>query len=115
MLISLSQIKPNPINEEIYSTTDLTDLIDSLEDNGQLEPIVVNNKNIIISGHRRYFSMIQLGWEQAEVRQVEYDNEVISLIHHNQHRVKQLNDIINETRILEKEFKKKLGWQDLIK
>ena len=53
MLISLSQIKPNPINEEIYSTTDLTDLIDSLEDNGQLEPIVVNNKNIIISGHRR--------------------------------------------------------------
>ena len=83
MLISLSQIKPNPINEEIYSTTDLTDLIDSLEDNGQLEPIVVNNKNIIISGHRRYFSMIQLGWEQAEVRQVEYDNEVISLIHHN--------------------------------
>ncbi len=111
MLISLSQIKPNPINEEIYSTTDLTDLIDSLEDNGQLEPIVVNNKNIIISGHRRYFSMIQLGWEQAEVRQVEYDNEVISLIHHNQHRVKQLNDIINETRILEKEYKKKLGGQ----
>ena len=106
MKISLSHIKPSPINEEIYSSSDLSDLELSLEQNGQLEPIVINSKNLIISGHRRYYSMRRLGWKECEVRVKDYDNEVISLIEHNRHRVKSVNDIHNEFRILEKEFKK---------
>ena len=39
----LSHIKPSPINEEIYSPTDLSDLELSLKQNGQLEPIVINS------------------------------------------------------------------------
>ena len=53
----LSHIKPTPINEEIYSSSELSDLELSLEQNGQLEPIVINSKDFIISGHRRYYSM----------------------------------------------------------
>ena len=55
MIKPLSHIKPSPINEDIYSTTDLSDLELSLRDIGQLEPIVINPKGDIISGHRRYF------------------------------------------------------------
>ena len=70
MKIKISDIKPNPINDEIYTQTDLSTLKQSLELNGQLEPIVLNKDNLIVSGHRRYFSILQLGWEDVEVRYV---------------------------------------------
>lgn len=106
---SLSQLKPNQINATIYDDTDLTDLVNSLDANGQLEPIIINKKNEIISGHRRYYSMVQLGWDEGEVRIAEYDNETIALIEHNRHRTKSVKDILRESKILEKELKAKLG------
>tara|TARA_A100001015_G_scaffold317947_1_gene436305 strand:- start:39 stop:1814 length:1776 start_codon:yes stop_codon:yes gene_type:complete len=111
MKIKISDIKPNPINDEIYTQTDLSTLKQSLELNGQLEPIVLNKDNLIVSGHRRYFSILQLGWEDVEVRYVDYDNDVIALIEHNQTRMKSTSDILNESRILEQEYRKQLGGQ----
>ena len=111
MIKPLPHIKPSSINEEIYSPTDLSDLELSLRELGQLEPIVINSNDEIISGHRRYFSMMRLGWKECEVRVVDYENETISLIEHNRHRVKSVSDINNEFRLLEKEYKKRLGSQ----
>ena len=102
MKILLEKIKPHPINSTIYADTDLSDLVNSLEANGQLETIKINKKKQIISGHRRYFSMIQLGWKEAEIETTEYDNDVIALIEHNRHRVKGVKDILMESKILEK-------------
>lgn len=109
MKISLLHIKPNPINANIYDDTDLTDLVNSLDANGQLEPIIINKKNEIISGHRRYYCMVQLKWDEGEVRIVEYENETIALIEHNRHRTKSVKDILRESKVLEKELKAKLG------
>ena len=109
MIVSLLKLKPTPINATIYDDTDLTDLKNSLDANGQLEPLIINKKNEIISGHRRYFSMAQLGWEDCEVRIAEYDNDTIALIEHNRHRTKSVKDILRESRFLEKELKEKLG------
>ena len=81
MRIDIKKIKPNPTNDEIYTSTDLSTLKQSLERNGQLEPIVINKDNTIISGHRRYFSILQLGWKEIEVRVAEYENETIALIY----------------------------------
>jgi len=111
MKVDIKKVKPNPKNDEIYSPTDLTPLKQSLERNGQLEPIVVNKDNIIISGHRRYFSILQLGWKEIDVRIVEYENETIALIEHNQTRMKSVSDIQNEFRILEEEYRNNLGGQ----
>ena len=111
MIKPLSNIKPLSINEEIYSPTDLSDLELSIRELGQLEPIVINSNDEIISGHRRYFSMMRLGLKECDVRVVDYENETISLITHNMHRVKSISDINNEYRILEKEYKKRLGSQ----
>ena len=80
MLKNINTLKPNPINSDIYDDTDLSDLKNSIEANGQLEPIVVNKKNEIISGHRRYFSMVQLGWKDVEVRVGDFDNDIIALM-----------------------------------
>jgi hypothetical protein len=109
MLIELNKLKPNPINANIYDDTDLNDLINSLDANGQLEPIVINNKNEIISGHRRYYSIVQLGWAEADVRIMDYENDTIALIEHNRHRQKSFSDILRESKILEIELKAKLG------
>ena len=109
--VKISKIKPNPINDEIYSQTDLTQLKQSLETNGQLEPIVVNKDYQIISGHRRYYALTQLNVQEVDIRVVEYDNEIISLIEFNQQRQKTAQDVFNEFTILEKEYKKSLGGQ----
>ena len=107
--IPLLKLKPNPINATIYDDTDLNDLKNSIEANGQLEPLIINKKNEIISGHRRYYSMVQLGYNQAEVRVADYENDTIALIEHNRHRTKSVKDILRESRVLEKELKEKLG------
>ncbi len=57
----------------------------SLSTYGQLEPLSVTKDNRIISGHRRYMSMRSLGWEECDVRIVEPEDEIISLIEHNRH------------------------------
>ena len=43
----INSLKPHPINADIYDDTDLSELMDSMEANGQLEPIIVNKKNEI--------------------------------------------------------------------
>ena len=62
MKVQLKVLKVHPINDEIYSPTDLEDLSLSLQTHGQLEPIVVIGGNTILSGHRRFYAMNQLGW-----------------------------------------------------
>ena len=105
----LTNIKPNPVNDEIYSQTDLEDLKLSLQTHGQLEPLVVNNDLVIISGHRRYFSMMQLGWTECDIRVTNLDNDIVALIEFNRSRIKSVNDILNESRVLERELKKEIG------
>ena len=105
----LSLISANKINDDIYSHTDLSDLVLSLQTNGQLEAIVLNKDNVILSGHRRYYSMKQLGWKECDVRYIDVENDVVALIEFNRHRIKSVNDILNESRYLEKEFKKLIG------
>ncbi len=109
MKVKISEISAHPENERIYSPSDLSDLEKSLSANGQLEPIAITKEKRIISGHRRYMSMKNLGWEECEVRIVKPSNEVISLIEHNRHRIKSVSDILNEARYMEKELKDTVG------
>lgn len=109
MKIKLKDIKPNPINDDIYSSTDLSDLVQSIKDNGQLEKIVINKNNQIVSGHRRYYAHKQLGLEEIDCDVRDFENDVIALIEFNRSRTKSVQDILNESRILEKEYKKIIG------
>ena len=97
------------MNDKIYDNTDLSTLVNSLEQYGQLEPIVVNKKNSIISGHRRYYSMIQLGWKSAEIVVKEFNSDVIALIQYNEQRQKSGSDYKREQKYLLEEQKKLMG------
>ena len=61
MKVKINQISVHPENERIYSPSDLNDLEKSLSANGQLEPIAITKDKRIISGHRRFMSMKNLG------------------------------------------------------
>ena len=107
--MKVSELTGHPENSKIYQDTDLTDLKNSLSIYGQLEPIVITKSKRIISGHRRFAAIKSLEWDECDIRYIETDNEIISLIEHNRHRQKTTQDILNESRILEKELRKTVG------
>ena len=86
--MKLEELTSHPDNNRIYSPTDLNDLEKSLSSHGQLEPIAITKSKRIISGHRRFSAMRNLGWDECEIRYIEPDNEIISLIEYNRHRQK---------------------------
>lgn len=109
MKIKLSELKEHPDNDKIYSPTNLSELEQSILDNGLIEPIVITKKKVIISGHRRYNAMKNLGIKECEYRYITTKNEVITLIEANKQRQKTATDILNESRYLEKELKDYVG------
>jgi len=107
--MELEKLTVHPENERIYSPTDLDELENSLSSYGQMEPIAITTSNKIISGHRRFAAMRKLGWMECEVRLIDPDNEIISLIEHNHHRQKTSSDILNEARYLEGQLRDTVG------
>ena len=73
-LVPIEQLKPSPENEEIYGTIGfdsdpaLQSTIDSIERQGLEEPIILTADYYILSGHRRFFAVRHLGWEEVPVR-----------------------------------------------
>jgi N6-adenosine-specific RNA methylase IME4 len=60
-IIDPLELKPNPVNVDIYGEEEVDlELVDSIRELGQLDPIVITDGNIIISGHRRWLALIAL-------------------------------------------------------
>lgn len=49
-----SEIRPHPLNEEIYGDSYSQELLDSIKRDGVLTPLRISKSNEIISGHRRH-------------------------------------------------------------
>ena len=52
--VSPSEIKPHPLNEEVYGDSYNQELLDSIRKDGILTPLRISKNNEIISGHRRH-------------------------------------------------------------
>lgn len=111
MRLSLSKITPHPKNKEIYSLTDLEDLKSSLNEVGLLQPIIINQHNQILSGHRRFECIKDLGWKdiEVEIREVSDDDTELYLVHFNKQRVKTIKEVLNEFDILSKYYGRNQG------
>ena len=103
MKMKLDEISPHPQNKEIYSISNLSDLVESIKDVGLLEPIVINQKNQILSGNRRYEAIKKLNWKEVEVLKLEVKSKEDPkyLVHFNKHRIKTFKEILNESKVLE--------------
>lgn len=74
------QLKPHPRNSSIYGEDeDVTELVNLIQETGWVKPLVVNNRGIIISGHRRWKAILKLGWKTVPVEVREFPDEIAEL------------------------------------
>ena len=85
MKVSVGKLEHHPLNEEIYSLSNIDDLVHSIEEVGLLTPLVIDKSKRVISGNRRLVAIKKLGLKRVEVDEVDIkDREVVPLIfHHN--------------------------------
>lgn len=77
MLYETTMLKPHPVNRKLYGAETISqDFIDSIKENGILEPLVIKRDGTIISGHRRWLTAKALNMESVPVRVLEFDNEL---------------------------------------
>ena len=68
----------------------------SISEVGLLQPLIIDPRNQVISGNRRFESVKRLGWEevQVEVKEVKKGEEELLLIHFNKQRVKTNREVL---------------------
>ncbi len=111
MTVDINKLKVNPYHSKIYETSKLKDLVDSIRDKGQLVPIAVNSKFVIISGVRRFLALQQLNVKEVnvEIINVEEKDELELLISFNKQRVKTASEEIREVHFLTEIWGQKRG------
>lgn len=96
----VSELKVNPLSEAIYgSTYAVSDLVESIRQHGLLSPIVIKPDGAILSGHRRFAAIEELGWEEVDctVREPKgEEDEEVYVIESNRSRLKTMRQLMNE-------------------
>lgn len=82
---NLGELRPFSRNDLCFDDMtgdDFEELKESIKENGVIEPIVVNQENVIVCGHQRYRACVELGLENVPivVREVENDEEHETLL-----------------------------------
>ena len=90
MQIPINQLKTCSINAEIYRDSNVDDLINSIQEVGLLQKIVVTTDNLIVSGHRRLKAIKTLGWNEVEceIKDIPEDELAVHIVLYNQSRFK---------------------------
>jgi hypothetical protein len=106
--VNVEKLSPHPINETIYdfNSNQHQELKRSIELNGLLEPLTIDNKYQVYSGHRRLNVIKELGWIDVSCRLTNVINPIISLIEHNRYRKKTATELLRESDLLKKEYSK---------
>ena len=119
--VALDSIEPHPVSLKIYDAKGGRKAIKILAKTmnllGQLEPITINTSNQIISGVRRYRAAYFLGWREINaIRVPKTENEIDTIVFHNQQRKKTTQEILNEAEAILGTLKKEQGARrDLLK
>ena len=102
MKLSIHKITPHPKNREIYSLSDLEYLRNSILEVGLLQPLIINQYNQILSGHRRFECIKELGWDEVEVdiKEISEEETELYLVHFNKQRIKSFKEVLKEYDIL---------------
>ena len=85
--------------------------MESISEVGLLQPLIIDNRNQIISRNRRFESIKRLGWKEVEVevKEVKEGDEELLLIHFNRQRIKSFKELIDEYLILDNLYRKGQG------
>jgi ParB/RepB/Spo0J family partition protein len=76
-LVKVTKLKPHPLNESIYGEQEAdAGLIESIKNNGIMEPLVIKEDGTIMSGHRRWRAAKAIGLVEVPCRVVGYSDEL---------------------------------------
>jgi len=78
------------------------DLTKNIKDVGLLQPLVVDQKNRVVSGNRRLEAIRALAMKTVQVEKVKVSDKDVGklLVHHNKQRVKTHRELLNEYHVL---------------
>ena len=113
MQLRVTDLVHHPLNQDVYDLSDIDDLSQSICEVGLLQPLVINQRNEVISGNRRLKAIENLGWSDVEVTRIVIDpaDELRQIVHYNKHRVKTCREILNESKILIDHYSKGQGYR----
>ena len=105
--VDVSILRVHDLSRAIYGERKSSRVIKELAENmrlvGQLEPITINSQNYILSGVRRYYAALNLGWHELKaIRRSNYDPDLEAeiIVSHNKQRVKTARQIVNEAEAI---------------
>lgn len=82
-VFQLAELKPHPRNATIYGGKEndetFSELVQLIKEHGLRIKMIVNENGLIISGHRRYNALKELGYTEIECEVRHYDNEMEEL------------------------------------
>lgn len=83
--ISIEKIKPYENNAKLHPPEQIEQIKKSIIEFGNNDPIAIDENNVIIEGHGRYFALKELGFKEAEVIKLSHLNKeqkkAYSLVH----------------------------------
>ena len=83
--ISIEKIKPYENNAKLHPPEQIEQIKKSIIEFGNNDPIEIDENNVIIEGHGRYFALKELGFKEAEVIKLSHLNKeqkkAYSLVH----------------------------------
>ena len=98
--IAADQLRPHPVQLEIYGDQPGAELVESVREHGVLEPLLVTPRNVIISGHLRHAASLQVKRAVVPIIVVAPADEnaaIDLLLNANSQRVKTNEQIARET------------------
>lgn len=82
-VFKLTELKPHPRNKSIYGEKEdddtFSELVQLIKEHGLRTKMIVNEDGLIISGHRRYRALNELGYTEIECEVRHYNNEMEEL------------------------------------
>lgn len=99
----INNLNPHPTHQSIYTTpsdikSEWKDLYSGMKENGLLNPIIITQDNIIVSGVRRWLVAKELGWVDIDVipyNGIQDDIEML-IVTSNANREKTYSEKVNE-------------------
>ena len=96
-------LQPHPTSVALYGDNHIDDLLESIRNYGILVPLTITDKNMIISGHRRWRSAITLALEQVPVVVTTFPDEWAekrAILDFNKQREKTFSQKMNEAQLI---------------